>query len=271
MFLKIINKFKKMEEEEEKIVFKKFNFQLDDRIKVSKKAKMYNQNKFHPAEVEGTIVYIGNNSDYQSNQAPLYIVWDNDVLSANCLQDIELVEAERLKDRFTYPKYKLYFEEFVPKTVDEVLPHLYSGKYRAAVETFYKNEFGNHLHCKAGKLRSFDDIYYLFKSYFLEETHASVFERMLLFEIKLSNVTLGNMPIQLSECSTIKRIRYMPFGCESSMTRIWNESQDAKQYESFMHWKDLFKLLNINNKDQLTEWYKSKLTSTPYVGAVKTA
>lgn len=255
---KIINKLKPMKEIKT-LVVKRFNFEVNDRVKVSKNAPMYGKNNFHPANMEGTLISIRQNGDSPSNACPLYIVWDNDQLSANALQDIELVNSEGLKNRFTYNLEELFFKDAVPETVDDVLPLLYSEKYETAVETYYKNDFGTRLHCKKGKLRSFDDIYYLFKAYFPEETHESVFKRMLLFKVTSKQLKTGELPLQLSECSTIKRIRYIPFGSSVTSKRLWKDAMESKQYESFMHWKDLFKLINVNSSEELESWYAKEL------------
>lgn len=256
---KIINKSKLMVEIKT-LKTKQFNFEINDRVRVFKNSPMYGKNSFHPENMEGTIANIKENCDSEATECPLYIVWDNDTLSANALQNIELIDAERLKDRFVYNLEELFLKDITPETVDDVLPLLYSGKYQSAVETYYKNGFGERLHCKNGKLRSFDDIYYLFKAYFPEETYTSIFKRMLLYNVTLKQFNESNLPFQMSECSTIKRIRYIPFGNSSCYKRIWNEAVDAKQYESITHWLELFKLLDINSETDLKNWYKKELS-----------
>lgn len=267
---KIINKLKPMKEIKT-LVVKQFNFEVNDRVKVSKNAPMYGKNNFHPADIEGTIISIRYNADSASADCPLYIVWDNDQFSANSLQDIELVNKEAVEGRFTYNLEELFFKDAIPQTVENVLPLLYSSTYNAAVETYYKNSFGSMLHCKKGKLRSFDDIYYLFKAYFPEETHESVFKRMLLYNVKLSQIKSNGLTLQLSECSTIKRIRYIPFGNSSSVKRIWNEAREAKQYESFIHWSNLFKLINVKSPEDLNAWYIKELSETVSIPLTKKA
>lgn len=255
---KIINKLKPMAQAKT-LTIKRFNFDVNDRVRVLKTSQVYGKDNFHPADMEGTIITIRENCDSEATECPLYIVWDNDQLSANSLQNIELIDAERLKNRFTYNLEELFFKDLVPKTVDEVLPLLYSGKYESAIETYYKNDFGERLHCKVGKLRSFDDIYYLFKAYFPEETHESVFKRMLLYGVSIKDVKSNRFKFQLSECSTIERIRYIPFGNNSSIEKIWNEARNAKQYKSFTHWLSLFKLIGVKSHEDLASWYEKEL------------
>jgi len=243
--------------EKKKLIIKRFNFAVNDRVRSKTTAPKYGT-KSYPKDMEGTLVGIRRNGDVESTNCPLYIVWDNETLSANTLQDIELVEEERLKNRYIYNLGELYFEDFVPTTPEEVLPHLYSGGYKTSLATYYKNEFGMLLHCVKGKLRSFDDIYYLFKAYFPEETFESVFKRMLLFGVQKSEISTRNMGIQLSECSTMKRIRYIPFGSTYNTNDIWRAAMEARQYESITHWRHLFKLLNINSVADLNNWYKEQ-------------
>lgn len=246
-------------ENKEKLIIKKFNFAIHDRVRVCKNAPMYGKNNFHPKDMEGTLINIKPNSDMKGTNCPLYIIWDNDQLSANCLQDIELVEAEALEGRYEYNKNELFFENFIPSVPDEVLPALYSEQYKTSVATYYKNKFGIMLHCVKGKLRSFDDIYYLFKAYFPEETMESVFKRMLLYDVKLDEIDSRNIGIQLSECSTMKRIRYIPHGNNYNTSDIWRAAMDARQYESIIHWNALFKLIGITSASDLNNWYKSQL------------
>lgn len=246
-------------ENKEKLIIKKFNFAVKDRVRISKNAPMHGKNNFHPEGVEGTVINIKPNSDEKGSNCPLYIVWDNDQLSANCLQDVELVEAEALKGRYEYDKDELFFETFIPSTPDDILPALYSEQYNTAAATYYKNKFGTLLHCVKGKLRSFDDIYYLFKAYFPEETMESVFKRMLLYHVTLDNVNNRNIGIQLSECSTMKRIRYIPHGNNYNTRDILNVAMDSKQYESIIHWRQLFGLIGIKTDTDLQNWYKSEL------------
>ena len=246
-------------ENKEKLIVKKFNFAVNDRVRISKNAPMYGKNSFHPKDVEGTLVNIKLNSDKEGTNCPLYIVWDNNQLSANCLQDVELVEAEALEGRYEYEKDELFFENFIPSTPDEVLPALYSEQYKTATATYYKNKFGILLHCVKGKLRSFADIYYLFKAYFPEETMESVFKRMLLYSVKESDIDSRHIGVQLSECSTMKRIRYIPHGNNYNTRDIWRAAMDARQYESIIHWRDLFGSLGIRSETHLQNWYKSEL------------
>lgn len=239
-----------------KLIIKNFNLDVGDRVIVSPTAPMYGLNSFHPIGVQGTIVLIKPNSDAKGSNCPLYIVWDNDQLSANTLQDIKLVDHDRLKDRYTYNLNEIFFKDTVPAKLEDLLPMLYSGKYNSAIETYYKNEFGILSHCVPGKLRSFDDIYYLFTTYFPEETIESVFKRILLYGINETHITTNNMPFQLAECSTMRRIRYIPAGSNYRIQNMFSTAISSNKYDSIYSWRQLFAMIGIKNASELTAWYK---------------
>jgi len=139
------------------------------------------------------------------------------------------------------------------KNINEVIYALYNHNYHFAYET-YSNKECTDLQCSEGKLRSFDDIYYLCKTYFPDTT-----EKDVIYE--LVNLKINNKVCWFAYCGGMGRIKiqfYLPgrliiaFG----VNRIYNNISNTSSTISGYNWKKLFKLIGINNSEEFKEYTK---------------
>ena len=146
----------------------------------------------------------------------------------------------------------IYLEEFKgknPKNVKEIITALHSGSYNTSVETFY-DSLCTELHCVKNKFRSFDDIYYLCKSYLPATTEKEIMHELVTF-------TLGNTILGFSDCSYIRRIKVFTFNLKELREHwpdIYTKQINFDQFDSQWNWKELFNLLDIKSDEDLTNY-----------------
>lgn len=149
----------------------------------------------------------------------------------------------------------IYLEQFKdknPKDVKEIITALYKNNYGYALKT-YQDSLCTKVQCEANKSRSFDDIYYLCKSYLPATTVKDVIEVLL-------NLKINNKVIYGGSCGGIKKIVINFYSMEDIKRAFNDETYDKSvgnsQYNSQWNWKELFKMINITNNQQYNEYVK---------------
>ena len=112
--------------------------------------------------------------------------------------------------------------------------------------------------CSAGKYRSFDDILLICKTYFPSVKVETVFEKLLLLNNTKSSVLNDSLKQRFGYCGDINRIRYIG-NYSTSLQNFYSDAMTRAQGNSKYSWKDLFKMININNVEELKEFYLKNL------------
>ena len=157
-------------------------------------------------------------------------------------------------------KSKIYFKDIEVKNVDDILRKLLisSSNQSSNKPTFYKYNNVYYQQCSAYKFRSFDDILLICKTYFPSVKVETVFKKLLLLNNTKSSVLNDSLKQRFGYCGDIKRIRYIG-NSSNSIYNFYSDAMSRKQGESKYSWKDLFKMININNVEELKEFYLKNL------------
>lgn len=167
------------------------------------------------------------------------------------------LEYNKILDKID--KSKIYFKDTKIKNVDDILNKLLiSGTQSSNKSTFYKYNNVYYTQCTFGKYRSFDDILLICKTYFPSVKVETVFKKLLLLNNTKNNVLNDRLRQRFGYCGEIKRIRYIG-NYSSSLYRFYSDAMSRVQGESKYSWKDLFKMININNVEELKEFYLKNL------------
>ena len=156
-------------------------------------------------------------------------------------------------------KSKIYFKDVEVKNVDDILNKLLiSSSQTSNKSTFYKYNNVCYNQCSANKYRSFDDILLICKTYFPSVKVETVFEKLLLLNNTKSSVLNDSLKQRFAYCGDINRIRYIG-NYSTSLQNFYRDATTRAQGESKYSWKDLFKMININNVEELKEFYLKNL------------
>ena len=171
-----------------------------------------------------------------------------------------LSELDYYKNLNNIDKSKIYFEQGTEvKNVDDILNKLLISSNQASnKQTFYKYNNVYYNQCTAGKYRSFDDILLICKTYFPSVKVETVFKKLLLLNNTKSSVLNDSLKQRFGYCGDINRIRYIG-NYSVSLEYFYNNTITHSQGESKYSWKDLFKMININNVEELKEFYLKNL------------
>ena len=171
-----------------------------------------------------------------------------------------LNELEYYKTLNNIDKSKIYFEQGTEvKNVDDILNKLLiSSSQTSNKPTFYKYNNVYYNQCSAGKYRSFDDILLICKTYFPSVKVETVFKKLLLLNNTKNSVLNDSLKQRFGYCGDIRRIRYIG-NYSTSLEYFYSDAITRKQGESKYSWKDLFKMININNVEELKEFYLKNL------------
>jgi hypothetical protein len=150
---------------------------------------------------------------------------------------------------------KIYIKGNRPKTIDELLKRVFivanpnsSPNFHTSCDT-YANKECTIVQCTMNRMRSFDDIYDIVKTYFPIVTPKSVMHKLLSLNIKGSNGK--NSYIELSNCGGMGKIRVL--------YNLYQNISDYKRvykYDSKYSWDDLVSMLGINNDNELNKYIK---------------
>jgi len=173
-----------------------------------------------------------------------------------------LSEIEHIKILDKIDKSKIYFEQGIEvKNVDDILNKLLisnSNLQSSNKPTFYKYNNVYYQQCSARKYRSFDDILLICKTYFPSVKVETVFKKLLLLNNTKNNVLNDKLRQRFGYCGDIKRIRYIG-NYPSSLYIFYSDTMSRVQGKSKYSWKDLFKMIDINNVEELKEFYLKNL------------
>ena len=172
-----------------------------------------------------------------------------------------LNELEYYKILDKIDKSKIYFKDTEVKNVDDILNKLLisnSSLQSSNKPTFYKYNNVYYNQCSAGKFRSFDDILLICKTYFPSVKVETVFKKLLLLNNTKSSVLNDSLRQRFGYCGDINRIRYIG-NCSVSLENFYKDAITRSQGESKYSWKDLFKMININNVEELKDFYLKNL------------
>ena len=168
------------------------------------------------------------------------------------------IEYNKILDKID--KSKIYFEQGTEvKNVDDILNRLLISSNQVSNKpTFYKYNNVYYNQCTAGKYRSFDDILLICKTYFPSVKVETVFKKLLLLNNTKSSVLNDSLNQRFGYCGDIRRIRYIG-NYSTSLEYFYSEAITRKQEESKYSWKKLFQMININNVEELKEFYLKNL------------
>lgn len=170
------------------------------------------------------------------------------------------IEYNKILDKID--KSKIYFESDVKvKNVDDILNKLLIKNLQSttsALNTYYKYENVEYLQCEKNRYRSFDDILLICRTYFPSTKVETVFKKLLLLNNKKSLILNDNVKGQFRYCSTINRIRYVA-NYNTTVNYFYHTAISSSYGNSKYSWKDLFKMININNFEELKQFYLKNL------------
>ena len=171
-----------------------------------------------------------------------------------------LNEIEYYKILDKIDKSKIYFEQGTEvKNVDDILNKLLISSNQASNKpTFYKYNNVYYNQCSVGKYRSFDDILLICKTYFPSVKVETVFKKLLLLNNTKSSVLNDSLRQKFAYCGDINRIRYVG-NYSTSLEYFYSDATRCRQGKSKYSWKYLFKMININNVEELKEFYLKNL------------
>ena len=154
---------------------------------------------------------------------------------------------------------KIYFEQGTEVKNDDILNKLLiSSRQSSNKPTFYKYNNVYYQQCTEYRYRSFDDILLICKTYFPSVKVETVFKKLLLLNNTKSSVLNDKLNQRFGYCGDIRRIRYIG-NCSVSLQYFYGDAITRSQGESKYSWKDLFKRININNVEELKEFYLKNL------------
>ena len=168
------------------------------------------------------------------------------------------IEYNKILDKID--KSKIYFKDVKVKNVDDILNKLLisSSSQTSNEPTFYKYDNVYYEQCSVNRYRSFDDILLICKTYFPSTKVETVFKKLLLLNNTKSSVLNDSLKQRFGYCGDIRRIRYIG-NYSVSLEYFYSDAITRKQEESKYSWKDLFKMININNVEELKEFYLKNL------------
>jgi len=149
----------------------------------------------------------------------------------------------------------IYLEKFKdknPKDVKEIIIALYNNNYCASLKT-YQDSLCTKLQCESSKSRSFNDIYYLCKSYLPATAPKDVIEVLL-------NLKINNKVIYGGACGNIKKIVINFYSMSEIKAAFidgtYDKYIDKSQYNSQWNWKELLEMIGITNNQQYNKYVK---------------
>lgn len=127
------------------------------------------------------------------------------------------------------------------------------------LRTYYRIKDIEIIQCHKYKYRSFDDILLIAQTYYPKVKVETVFKTLLLlnnekFKDKKTISEDSLIPITLSFCNTINRIRFIN---TSSRIRNFTNLLGSTKGKSKYSWKELFKMIDINTTEDYLNFYKT--------------
>lgn len=147
----------------------------------------------------------------------------------------------------------IYVNFEVPENPKEFLKKFYSilwGDRAYCKETYFDKEC-TRLQCSEQKLRSFEDLFELFTTYYPDLTKKDLIE--ILSSVVLKSNTNVPLYLHISNCSTISRIRVFYYKDINICALDFN----CSKYNSEFSWVDLFKLINVNSREEYKKYLEN--------------
>lgn len=139
-------------------------------------------------------------------------------------------------------------------------PYYYNRKF---IQT-YSNEKCTKIQCEFGRMRSFDDILEIVRTYFPKTSAEQLFHELLIMEDWVSypegHVYTPNDKIlegkricpSLTNCSTMRKIRFTRIYDVSNTGPNVNLDAFCNKYDSVYSWEDLFESIGFKRSDITT-------------------
>jgi hypothetical protein len=153
--------------------------------------------------------------------------------------------------------YVKFAEKEKPKTVREFLHKFFScygADYLKNVTT-YRNKECTHIQCEAGKYRSFDDVFELVKTYYPTVSIGRIFKIMLTLN-PTTTYSNSKFRLHMMSCAGINKINCLYVTFSSDKSRNYNNIITQSQYKSKVTYKELFKMIGVNNQEDLNKILK---------------
>lgn len=142
----------------------------------------------------------------------------------------------------------IYVKFEIPKTPREFIKKLFSHTALAdritCVETYSDSECKT-VQCLAGKVRSFDEIFFCTKTYFKDITTKEVLHILLTLDV-------GTFYPYFKKCGNINRINMLYYFRNINTNAIFCDAYG--QYKSLWSWKQLFALLDIDSCGKMDKY-----------------
>ena len=231
-------------------------FKVNDEIYLRKDSRYYNQQFDNGRLMKGYITSISTENPEQEEYFRFSVRWETGNINNYRLCDIKYNKKDvNIKTIIIPDENKIYLKSCNEITINGVLDKLYSRENDKAQETYWKTDTNElYLHCVANKMRSYDDLYYLCKTYIPNVTHEEMIKSLLLYKQN----DIFEINIFLYNCTTMNKIRY-EFGRNKSFVDIYNTAIKVHRYNSLYSWGQLFKMININSLEDFKEFYKLNL------------
>lgn len=151
---------------------------------------------------------------------------------------------------------KIYVNFEKPRTAKNFLKRFYyneNGLFLIADATYIDQNCKN-FQCSKNRMRSFDDLLMLIKTYYPSYNAKKLMRLLLTIDYGYKEKF---MPY-FGSCAEMQRIRYVPYAkfyVNNNNIISYDAVIQNKQYGSKYSWKDLFTMLNIHNNKDLDKYY----------------
>lgn len=144
-----------------------------------------------------------------------------------------------------------------PSVLKDLLLELFSngGATKRTNVTTYSNKDCTTVQCSSGRLRSFDDVLKIAKTYFPRTTAKKLIKELLTLDFGLSEP----LYLKMSNCTTIRRI-VMWYDTDHFEA---NSIFDISKYDSEYSWKELLEALDISDKKSLKAYVAKYIKVKP--------
>lgn len=150
------------------------------------------------------------------------------------------------------PHTPIYFKEANANSLQDLFLSFFrhepgaSHPYLHGHKTYSDQKF-LYPQCEETKMRSFNDLYDIARTYFPEVTPKEVFETLIALPIKVK--------VQLGFCSTMRRIRFVYLGMENRSSAVNYEEESTSGYP--FSWQILGKELGMDTHAKLQEYIQN--------------
>lgn len=145
----------------------------------------------------------------------------------------------------------IYIKFKRPRTVKEFLNMFYQkdryDSHKLVASETYKDKECTILQCDKNRIRSYDDLYELVKTYYPSYNRKKL--TLLLVKSDFNNNIIGGY---FGSCADMLKIRYIPIIRKGSYSEVlmdnYFEICETSKYRSKYSWKELFSKVGINSQ-----------------------